>query len=149
MSKWKYRLVWFITPVVLGGAFLWFFGVETFFALNARRMGRQVPIVNSVPVELKDLTISKVPGKKLSFQGAEFEVPWDDVDENKTRIVGKWVAVYFRSGRSILLCVDAPDGFITSLSRNKTVDPRLFEAMYGPEVLRSDYALQGHFRDDS
>lgn len=112
-----------------------------FLALNARRMGRQVPIVNSVPVELKDLTISKVPGKKLSFQGAEFEVPWDDVDENKTRIVGKWVAVYFRSGRSILLCVDAPDGFITSLSRNKTVDPKLFEAMYGPEVLRSDYAL--------
>lgn len=139
MSKWKHRLIWFGIFVVLGGSYLWFFGADTFFALNARRMGRQVPIVNSVPAELKDLTVSRVPGEKLSFQGAEFEVPWDDVE--KTRIVGKWVAISFRSGRSILLCVGPPDGDIVSMSKSKTPDPKLFEAMYGPEVLQSDYAL--------
>jgi hypothetical protein len=141
MSKWQRRLLWASAFFVACVVFLWFFGLQTFFALQTRQIGRRVPIVKSVPLELQDLSVSKVKGEKLSFMGAEFEVPWDDVDEKKTRIVGNWVLINFRSGNSIVLCVSPPDGFITSMSRNKSLDPELFMSIYGPEVLRSDYAL--------
>lgn len=122
--------------------YLWFFGPQTFFALWARNIGRKVPIVKSAPVDLKDLSVSKAKGEKVSFMGAEFEVPWDDADEDKARVFKSMALVHFRSGNSILLCVGAPDGFITDLAKSKTPDPELFKAMFGPEVLRSDYALQ-------
>ncbi len=145
MSKWTSRLIWgsaflggFVVVIVV---YAWFFGVQTFFALETRHWARQMPIVKSVPVDLTDLTVSTARGKKLSFQGAEFEVPWDDLDEQKTRIVGKWIAIYFRSGRSILLCVGTSDMFIKGLEKDKTPDPAVFAKVYGPQVLDSDYAL--------
>jgi hypothetical protein len=141
MSKLARLLLWFGAIVVVIGTYLSFFGVQTFCALETRRIGRQVPIVKSIPVELEDFSVSKVQGKKLSFLGAEFEVPWEDVDEKTTQIVGNWVLIHFRSGNSIILCVGPPDGDIRVMSKNKTPDPQLFVAMYGPEVLRSDYAM--------
>lgn len=145
MSKWARRLAWggalfggFLTASLV---YAWFFGVQTFFALQTRNMARKAPILKSVPVELGDLAVSNSLGMKLSFQGAEFEVPWDDLDKQKTRIVGKCAAIYFRSGRSILLCVGAPDMFINGLAKDKTPDPDLFAKIYGPQVLHSDYTL--------
>jgi hypothetical protein len=141
MSKWKRRL--FSVSAFVGACivYIWFFGVQTFFALQTRQIGRKIPIVKSVPVELEDSSVSKMKGEKLSFMGAEFEVPWDDVDKEKIRIVGNWALVNFRSGTSIILCVSPPDSFITSISKNKTPDPKLFSAIFGAEVLHSDYAL--------
>jgi hypothetical protein len=121
--------------------YLWFFGTQTFFALWARNVGRKVPIVKSVPVGLKDVSVSQAKGERLSFLGAELEVPWNDVEQEKTLIVGNWVFLHFRSGNSIILSVEAADGFITGMTKSKTPDPELFKEMYGPEVLRSDYAL--------
>jgi len=141
MPKWKRRLLWVSALVIVSVVYLWFFGVQTFFALQTRQIGRKMPIVSSVPVELQDLSVSNAKGEKLSFMGAEFEVPWDDIDEGKTRIAGNWVLINFRSGNSIILCVSPPDGFITGISKSKTPDPALFTTIYGPEVLRSDYAL--------
>jgi hypothetical protein len=43
------------------------------------------------PTELKDLVISIAPGRQLSYCGYEFEVPWNDVDEQKTRLVGSLI----------------------------------------------------------
>jgi hypothetical protein len=105
MRKWWRRLLWIGAVGVAIFACAWFFGLQTLFALETWHVGHKVPILNSVPVTLEDLSISNAPGKKLSFQGAEFEVPWNDVDEAKTRIVRNWLLIYFRSGRSILLCV--------------------------------------------
>jgi hypothetical protein len=145
MTKWKRRFIW--SGALLGALvaalllYAWFFGAQTFFAFETRYMARKLPIVKSVPVELEDKTVSAARGKKLSFQGAEFEVPWEDLDEQRTRVVRNMVAIYFRSGRSILLCVGAPDGFITGLSKDKNVDPNVFATLYGPQVLHSNYAL--------
>lgn len=141
MSKLSRRLIWLGAFLVICVVYAWLFGVQTFCAIEARRIGQQIPIVKSIPVDLEDLSISRMHGKRLSFMGAEFEVPWDDVDEGKTRIVGNWVLIHFRSGNSIILCVSPPHGFIDNLSRDKTPDPQVFAAMYGSEVLRSDYAL--------
>jgi hypothetical protein len=141
MTRWKGRLLWASAILTVCVVYLWFFGTQTFFALWARNVGRRVPIVKSVPVDLKDLSISHAKGERLSFMGAEFEVPWDDMEREKTRIARNWVSVYFRSGNSILLCVEPADGFIANITKSKTPEPELFKAMYGPEVLQSDYAL--------
>jgi hypothetical protein len=63
MSKWKRRLCWLGGFVVLAGVYVWLFGVQTFFGLIARRAGRKVPIVNSVPVDLQDLSVSNPQAK--------------------------------------------------------------------------------------
>lgn len=141
MSKWKRRLLWTSAIVTVCVAYLWLFGPQTFFGLLARNVGRKVPIVKSVPVDLKDVSVSQAKGERLSFMGAEFEVPWNDIDEEKARISGNWVVIPFRSGSSIVLCVTSPNGFITDLTKSKALDPELFKAMFGTEVLRSDYAL--------
>lgn len=141
MSKWKRRLAWAGSILTACVVYAWLFGSQTFFALWARNIGRKVPIVKSVPVDLQDLSVSPAKGERISFKGAEFEVPWADVEKEKTRIVGSWLLIHFRSGNSILLCVQAADGFITDMTKSKTPDPELFKAMYGPEVLRSDYTL--------
>jgi len=141
MKKWKRIFLWASAFVIACVVYLWYFGVQTFCSWQTRRIGREIPIVKSVPVELQDLTVSKVKGEKLSFMGAEFEVPWNDVDEEKSRIVGNWVLINFRSGNSIILCVSQPGDFITSISKNAAIDPKLFAGIYGPEVLHSDYAL--------
>jgi hypothetical protein len=140
-SKWKHRLLWVSAFIGLCLVYLWFFGMQTFFALYARQIGRKTPIVKSVPVELSDLTLSTVKGERISFKGIEFEVPWNDVDEQKTRVVGTWALIHFRSGNSMILCVVPPNGFIADMAKNKTPDPELFMEIYGPEVLRSDYTL--------
>jgi len=140
-SKSKRRLLWVSAFVGLCVVYLWFFGMQTFFALYARQIGRKTPIVRSVPVELYDLSVSEVRGERISFKGVEFEVPWNDVDEQKTRVVGAWALIFFRSGNSMILCVEPADGFIAEMTKSKTPDPELFKVMYGPDVLRSDYAL--------
>ncbi len=50
-------------------------------------------------------------------------------------------------GSSFIFGLDAhlftpPDGFIAGLTKSKTPDPELFKAMFGPDILRSDYTLQ-------
>lgn len=141
MTKVKHRWFWASAIVIVCVGYLWFFGPQTFFMLQTRRIGRKIPIVNSIPVELKDSSISEAKGKKVSFLGVEFEVPWDNVDEERIRVVGNWAVIHFRSGNSVILCVEPPNGFIADLAKSKTPDPDLFKALFGPDVLRSDYTL--------
>jgi hypothetical protein len=142
MSKWKRVGLALGIALILGTVYAWLFGVQTFFAIETRKIAREIPIVKSAPRELQDLSVSDAPGQKLSFMGIEFEVPWDDVDEGKSRIVGSWALIFFRSGNSIILCVDKPKGFMSSMFRDKTVSPELFTRLYGPDVLNSEYSLK-------
>jgi hypothetical protein len=142
MSKWKRVCLALGTAVILGTMYVGLFGVQTFFAIKSRKIGREIPIVKSVPSELQDLSVSNARGQKLSFMGIEFEVPWDDVDESKSRIVGNWALIVFHSGNSIILCVGKPKGFMSDMFRDKNASPELFTRLYGPAVLNSDYSLK-------
>jgi hypothetical protein len=142
MSQWKKVCIALGLAVILGTAYLWFFGVRTFFAVESRKIARQIPIVKSVPGELRDLSVSNAPGEKLSFMGIEFELPWDDVDQSKSRVVGNWAFIVFRSGNSIIVCVSKPKDFMNGVFRDKAASPELFTQLYGPEILNSDYALK-------
>jgi len=142
MSRSKRFLAALAIAAIVGGTYLWLLGPQTFFALQSRKIGREIPIVKSVPVDLQDLSVSKTPGQKLSFMGVAFEVPWGDVDESKSRIVGSWAQIVFRSGNSIILCVNKPKVFMSNMFRDKIGSPELFTRLYGPDILSSDYALK-------
>lgn len=85
---------------------LWFFGVQTFSMVEARSLARKQPLVMVVPTELSDLSISQAPGRKLSYFGYEFDIPWGDLDEKKTRVIEDnepfaAALIVFRSGNVI------------------------------------------------
>jgi hypothetical protein len=109
-----------------------------FLRIANSKIGREIPIAKSAPIDLQDLSVSKAKGEKLSFKGAEFEVTWNDVDEKKSRVVGGWGLIVFRSGNSIILCVTPPKDFMNDMFRNKITSPELFAGLYGSDVLRSD-----------
>jgi|SRR5580693_10422272 hypothetical protein len=108
MSRWKRLLVGLGIATLLCGFYASFFGVQTFLTLKARYIAWKQTAMNKIPVELTDLSISQADGKKLSYCGYEFEVPWQDIDEAKTRIVsGNKAIVTFRSGNVLLSAASA------------------------------------------
>ncbi len=88
MFRWKRVLTSLGIVVVACVTYLWLFGTQTFFALEAHYTARKLPFVRRIPVPLPDLSVSRVAGTTLSYFGYEFEVPWTDIDTEKTKIVG-------------------------------------------------------------
>jgi hypothetical protein len=136
-------LIW--CGIVFGVVFiyLYVFGVSTWFIIIEGRnlSGKDDPSLWETPVALKDLSISKAPGRKLSYLGYEFEVPWDDLDEQKTRLVGKWQVISFHSGESIVFSTPPPNGFVNSFFEEGGADKRAWSRFLGAETIQSDYAF--------
>src|SRR5713226_5547759 len=104
MSRGKRVLMSFGVLGVACVTYLWFFGTQTFFVLEAHYVARKVPFVRRTPMELTDLSISQAPGMNLSYFGYEFEVPWTDIDKEKTKIIGgNKVIIVFRSGNVLMM----------------------------------------------
>jgi|ERR1700722_1429327 len=111
MSKPLRILVGLGIAAIVCGAYLWFFGVQTFFIWETRRVARKEPIVWITPVQLLDSSKSQAPGKQLSYFGYVFEVPWDDIDQERTRVIGTNKAIIvFRSGKLSHFGVVRPTG---------------------------------------
>lgn len=133
--------------VVACFVYLWFFGIQTFSVIEARRLARKQPVVMLTPAELPDLSISQAPGTKLSYFGYEFEVPWNDVDPAKTKVaeVNKPFAIVvigFRSGNVISFWSAPSNGLIGKLAADAKVDKKALEGFFGEEAAESDYSMQ-------
>ena len=102
MSKPFRVLIILAIAVVACCAYLWFFGVQTYFIWETRRVARKEPVVWTTPVRLLDLSTSQAPGERLFYFGYVFEVPWDDIDPERTKVIGTNKAIIaFRSGNVI------------------------------------------------
>jgi len=122
--------------------YLWFFGFQTVIALEVRYLARKTPLERMAPAQLTDLSISQSPGRKLSYFGYEFEVPWADMDDAKSKMVGDNKAmIVFQSGNSLSVWHGSPRAFVNSVLSNDKIDPNILRRMYGDEALQSDYAL--------
>jgi hypothetical protein len=108
MPRWIRILVWCGLGVLSLCLYISVFGVQTALAVWVRYLGWKHPVLWKAPIELTDDTISKSGGRKLSYLGCEFEVPWDDLDERDTKLVGTWEVIRFKSGRSIVLMKHEP-----------------------------------------
>jgi hypothetical protein len=138
MSKRKRVLIWLGGSTLALGLYVWFFGVATMFVLETRYAARKAPVVYKTPVQLSDLSVSSSPGTKSSFAGFEFELPWE-VDQEKTKTIGKMEVVAFRSGNAMVVSNPPPREFVNGILK-MGFDRDTFRQMYGEEALNSDYA---------
>ena len=101
------------------------------------------PVARVVPADLKDKSVSETPGKKLSYFGYEFEVPWSDLEETQTKLYPKdkpnktRVDLHFRSGLRVLVTAIPPRSWATELSTDFNVHPQRVESSFG----KSDYSF--------
>jgi hypothetical protein len=143
MSKRLRILIGLGIAAILCGAYLLFFGVQTFFIWETRRVARKEPIVWVTPVQLLDSSMSQAPGKQLSYFGYVFEVPWDDIDQERTKVIGTNKAIIaFRSGNVVSFWSGPPDGLISGLQGNGKIDQKSLRQLFGDEAAQSDYALE-------
>lgn len=141
MSKGVRILLILGSLAVFGAIYLWFFSIATMFVIETRYIAWKAPIVKKAPVELTDLSISQAPGRKLSYLGYEFEVPWDDVDEDKTKQTGKMQVIAFRSGNAILFSKMPPKEFVNTFLSMTKENATGLRAIYGEDALQSDYSF--------
>jgi hypothetical protein len=141
MTKRQRRLVLWANVLLVAGFSVWHFGVAALFVLETHYLGWKFPAVQKTPVELTDLSISQVPGRKLSYFGYEFEVPWDDPDEGKMKRIGKGQLIAFRSGNVLLFSKAAPKEFVQTFLSTTKVGPDKVRSLWGEEALQSDYSL--------
>jgi hypothetical protein len=135
------RLVW-VNVLLVAGVCVWYFGAAALFVVETRYVGWKFPAVRKAPVELTDLSVSPAMGQKLSYFGYEFEVPWDDLDEGKTKQIGAIQLIVFRSGNAILFSRMAPREFVETFLANTKIDRNNFRKLCGDGALESDYSLK-------
>jgi len=139
MSKPKRLLVW-LGIAALVGVYVFTFGPQTMLALMARYEYRRIPAAKETPVALSDLSVSSVPHKTVTYFGYEFELPWDDVDEEKSR-TAETVHVHvtaFRSGNAFWFSTFPAREFVKNVVEKTNLTPDEFRQVYGNEAFESD-----------
>jgi hypothetical protein len=136
-------LIGLFVVVLLCVAYLWFFGFQTLILLEARFLTRKAPAVSMAPAQLLDLSITRSPGRKLSYFGYEFEVPWNDVDEAKSGVFPdkNKAMIVFQSGNALSVWHGSPRAFLNAVLSNDKIDQNTLRRIVGDEALQSDHAL--------
>jgi len=115
MPKWARILIALFVVLLVSFAYLWFFGFQTLILLEARYLTRKAPAVSMAPAQLADLSISRSPGRKLSYFGYEFEVPWNDM-----------INVHTTSGVNLPV---SPTATLTFPAADQTGTPRAYDPL--------------------
>jgi len=112
-------------------------------ALSFDAARKAPPVARVVPTDLKDQSVSQAPGKKLSYFGYGFEVPWSDLDETQTKLYPKdkpdknRVVLVFRSGLRLWVTAIPAREWANLLSAETKISPRAIESTFG----QSDYSF--------
>lgn len=138
MTKRKLIFLWVGAGFAFICVYLWFFGIQTAFALQAWNTGRKIPEVKDVPLEIQDTSVNAVPGAKLSYSGYSFEVPWTDLDQSQSKIAPLKQILVFRSGVRLLVTTAPPRNFV-GLVAKQAGGENILRQEYGEEVVSSDY----------
>jgi hypothetical protein len=141
MSKRKRILIALGIAVLVGGTYLWLFGVQTISSLIVRYTCRKMPDVSKTPIPLPDSSISSVPHRKMSYFGYEFEVPWDDIDEQKGKTAGTIRVTSFSSGNAFWFSTFPPKEFVNTVMKSTKLDSQSYRQLYGDDAFASDYAF--------
>ncbi len=122
-------------------AFASTFGVQTMMWWKVKQFAKSDPVLWVIPRALPNTTSSKQPGLKLAAYGYEFEVPWADIDKNKTRPGDSVSVYYFRSGQFLMFgnpekAVNAKEIFLPDDEKRKVATQ-----MWGEKTVESNFAL--------
>jgi hypothetical protein len=136
IAYWSLRLL----PLAVT-AFVWFFGVQCIVCWKVRQFEKSNPVLRVIPQPLRDAAPAKQPGLKLSVYGYEFEVPWGDIDKEKTRSGDFATIYYFRSGPFLMFsnpkkAANAKETILADDEKRKVATQ-----MWGEKALGSNFAL--------
>ena len=111
-------------------------------ALSFYASRKAPPIARVIPSGLRDQSVSENTGKKLSYLGYQFDLPWSDLDDTQTRLYPKdkpesRVDLRFRSGLRLLVTSSRPQEFVDGLAEEMKVSPQQIESTFGS----SDYQV--------
>ena len=99
-----------VTVAIILGCIYWVAPALSFYAAK-----KAPPVAKIVPSDLTDTSVSQAPGTRLSYFGYEFEVPWSDLDDSKTKLYPKdkpqknMAELTFHSGLRMLVSAGPPD----------------------------------------
>jgi hypothetical protein len=141
MRKWKRVFLSVGIAVILLVVYAVLFGSQTMDALLARYELRKLPDVAETPAGLADTSIATKPHRKATHFGYEFELPWDDVDEQKSKTRGQIEVIAFRSGNAFWFSAFPPKDFVHEIMKTGQLDPESFRRLCGDEASESDYGF--------
>jgi len=139
LSTSKRLLVWLGIAAAVA-AYVWAFGPQTVLTLIARYKYRDIPAAGKIPVALPDVSVSSVAHKTVAYFGYEFELPWDDVDEQKSR-TAETVHVHvtaFHSGNAFWFSTFPARDFVKNVVEKTKLTPEQFRQVFGNEAFESD-----------
>jgi hypothetical protein len=84
--------------------------------------------------------VNSSSGTRLSYFGYTFEIPWNDVDNAKSKKVGAMQVLAFQSGMTILVSSIPPRDFVKTVA-GYTGGEEALRRTYGSEVISSDYSF--------
>jgi len=119
-------------------------GLQTVMSWKYRQEVKRFPVLALTPQALPSINPNSSEGMKLSDAGSEFEVPWNDLDTQKTKYVGKIAIFAFRSGRVVEFFPPGPKDkdLLATLEEDFRDKDGNLRALFGPEAMKSNYALQ-------
>ncbi|MFY9949776.1 MAG: hypothetical protein WAK27_13850 [Candidatus Sulfotelmatobacter sp.] len=129
--------VFLLAVVFVGGGLVWFFGLP----LEAWYYARRIPVLRETPAPVRDEAITESSGRTITFCGSEFDVPWNDLNDAKTKSGGNSTTLYFESGLVALVKCLPPREFVAGVLSSIKVSPKSFGQAFGDSALESDYAL--------
>src|SRR5580704_10321836 len=104
----KERRLWFSRTflIIVGSIFAllilaYGWGFQTLLSWKLRHEAKRFPVLAFTPQPLPVVSSNYAVGTKLSDAGYCFEVPWDDLNPERTKFVGRFGVFVFRSGRVI------------------------------------------------
>jgi hypothetical protein len=126
---------------ILFGLFAFYYARPITALCYTKWQARNAPEMWVVPKPLLDISLATAKGRKLSYFGYEFEVPWTEVkQERKFQSVA---VLNFSSGAfvSILNPTGSP-GELQILTQEAAKRGRDVKAVFGEDATRSNYALR-------
>ncbi|MGH9686518.1 MAG: hypothetical protein ACRD5K_05440 [Candidatus Acidiferrales bacterium] len=133
-------LLWVGVAAAAAGC-VWLFGFQTATALMFRHEYRNVPEASETPVPLRDVSISGNSHRQVSWFGYNFELPWDDVDEARSRTVRNIRVTAFHSGNTLSFYAFPARNFVDEIEKDQALGAESFRRFYGTRALQSDYGF--------
>jgi hypothetical protein len=114
------------------------FGPPLMILYTIRQYTNSFPELKLTPHPLTDYSVSDIPGKRVSYFGYEFTVPWNSNFKEKGAI--GIMGLKFESGQNLILFVSPnADGLLTEVSKDPSMHMEALRDIFPELIKRSAY----------
>src|SRR5579859_1887033 len=104
------RMFWaIVSTLILLLTVTGLFGLQTSAYFKLRSESKRFPVINLTPKPLESQSVNSSAGSVISYSGYTFEVPWADLNRERSRVVGAWDILAFDSGLVVVFCPPGPN----------------------------------------